>query len=217
MTTVLTLLLLNGVLGAIDTLWYHEWRARLPEQGGPIRLELALHAGRDAVYVVVYGTLGWVAWTGGSAAVLAALLAVEIVITLTDFVVEDRLRPAIGGMAAGERVLHSAMAIVYGAMLAHLVPIALRWSDGAGGLVTHGSDGPPTWMAIVATLFAIGIGLSGLRDALAVFGVGVFAVRAPGRGDPQTESAARALSPSSSSSAKPVSPAAAARRPKLTT
>lgn len=168
MNQVLALLLLNGVLGAIDTLWYHEWKTKLPSRGGAIRLELALHAGRDAVYAVIYGTLGWVAWTGAATVVLAALIGLEIVITLTDFVVEDRHRPLIGGMAAGERVLHSLMAIVYGAMLAKLLPIMTTWWSLDSGLTAHErlGAGPPTVVAIVATVFGIGIALSGVRDAL---------------------------------------------------
>lgn len=170
MTTVLTLLLINGALGAADTLWYHEWKARLPRRGGPFRSELALHAGRDAVYVVVYGSLGWVAWTGRAAPVLVALLAAEIVITLTDFVVEDRVRPAIGGLAAGERVLHTSMAIVYGAMLAELGPIVAGWWSIEGGLQPHTGDAPPIWMAVTASILAAGIAVSGLRDAAAALG-----------------------------------------------
>ena len=131
MTIVVLLLLANGVLGAVDTLWYHEHRAALPRRPDRHRTELWLHAGRDAVYAVLYGTIGWVAWQGAWAAVLAALLAVEIVITLADFVVEDRTR----SLAPGERVLHSVMAIVYGAMLTRLVPEIAAWSGGPTGLV----------------------------------------------------------------------------------
>ncbi|MDH3681261.1 MAG: hypothetical protein OEV40_15080 [Acidimicrobiia bacterium] len=167
MTAVVALLLVNGTLGAADTLWYHEWKVRLPARPGPFRLELALHAGRDAVYVVVYGSLGWVAWTGRATPVLVGLLGAEIVITLVDFVVEDRLRPAIGGMAAGERMLHSAMAIVYGAMLAQLVPILAGWWGADGGLQPHTDQAPPLWMAVIASVLAAGIALSGLRDAVA--------------------------------------------------
>ena len=31
------LLLAQGILGAFDTLWYHEWRARLPSQPAAVR------------------------------------------------------------------------------------------------------------------------------------------------------------------------------------
>ncbi len=220
MNLVLMLLLLNGVLGAIDTLWYHEWKAKLPSRGGPLRLELALHAGRDAVYAFIYGTLGWVAWTGQATLVLVALIGLEIVITLADFVVEDRLRPAIGGLAAGERVLHSLMAIVYGAMLANLVPELLAWSRFETGLVSHQQLGgqPPLWISLTATAFGIGIAGSGIRDAMAAVGAQAVKTMEPVRDlAAYTDSTARAEAPSSSSPLSPVNPASAARRPKLTT
>ena len=58
------------------------------------------------------------AWQGGWALVLAALLAAEIILTLTDFVVEDAVRSTFGGVYPGERVMHAVMGLVYGAMLA---------------------------------------------------------------------------------------------------
>jgi len=59
-TTALWLLVAQGVLGAFDTLYYHEWRARLPAGGAQSRPELLLHASRDFVYAALFGTLGWV-------------------------------------------------------------------------------------------------------------------------------------------------------------
>jgi len=162
MTTVVLLLLVNGVLGAVDTLWYHEHRAALPRRPDRHRAELRLHAGRDAVYAVLYGTIGWVAWQGAWAAVLAGLLAVEIVITLADFVVEDRTR----SLSPGERVLHSVMAIVYGAMLTRLVPEIAGWSGEPTGLVAA-PGAVPAALAITASVLAAGIALSGVRDAAA--------------------------------------------------
>jgi hypothetical protein len=154
MTTVVGLLLANGVLGAVDTVWYHEIRAGLPRRPDRHRTELRLHAARDAVYAVLYGTIGWWAWRGAWAAVLGALLAVEIVITLADFVVEDRTRT----LGAGERVLHSVMAIVYGVMLGRLAPLL------AAGAHTAATGAVATPLAVVATAFGAGIALSGLRD-----------------------------------------------------
>lgn len=164
MTVVLALLLANAVLGAWDTLWYHEYRTALPRHLHSTRTELGLHAARDGVYVVLYGTLALVMPSGWLVVPLGALVITEIAITLLDFVVEDRDRPAIGGIAPGERILHSAMAIVYGAMLAYLVPLAIEAWNGPTGLVRHDA---PAWMSICAGAAAIGIAGSGVRDALA--------------------------------------------------
>jgi hypothetical protein len=162
MTAVVILLLANGVLGAVDTLWYHEHRAGLARRPDRHRTELWLHAGRDAVYAVLYGTIGWVAWQGAWAAVLAGLLAVEIAITLADFVVEDRTRR----LAPGERVLHSVMAIVYGAMLTRLLPALAGWVAEPTALLPATGAVPPL-LAWTATVLGAGIAVSGARDALA--------------------------------------------------
>jgi hypothetical protein len=167
MTAAVVLLLVNVVLGAWDTLWYHEYRARLASRVPHTAPELRLHVGRDAVYVVLYGTLAWWRPTGWLVPVAVVLLASEVLMTLADFVVEDRDRPAIGGLAPGERVLHSLMAVVYGAMLCRLVPELVAGAGEPTGLV---ASGIPGWMAAAATLAACGIAVSGTRDALALRG-----------------------------------------------
>lgn len=167
MTVVLILLLVNGVLGAWDTLWYHEYRARLAEQVAHARTELRLHVTRDAVYVLLYGGLalgrpgGW--WVGA----LGLALAIEIAATLADFVVEDRDRPAIGGLAPGERILHTVMAIIYGAMLANLFPLLTDWATEDTALLAHDAPLP---LRVATLVFAFGIAATGTRDALALAG-----------------------------------------------
>lgn len=168
MTIVLALLLVNAVLGAWDTLWYHEYRARLTQRIEHTATELKLHAARDAIYSVIYLVLS--SWRPGGwlVAALGLALAAEIVITLTDFVIEDRDRPAIGGIAKGERILHTLMAIVYGAMLAQLIPRLFEaWAE-PSRLVTHDA---PAWMTVAMVVVAAGIAASGIRDAAAVFSV----------------------------------------------
>lgn len=101
--------------------WYHEWRQRLPSRPTAAR-ELRLHAARDFAYAVVFGSLAWAEWRGWLAWVFGAVLAFEVLITLWDFIEEDISRP----LPAGERVMHTVMAIVYGAFLANLVPVLVR-------------------------------------------------------------------------------------------
>lgn len=57
MLTALWLLFAQGVLGAFDTLYYHEYKLRLPAQPHA-RHELQLHACRDFAYAVLFGTIG---------------------------------------------------------------------------------------------------------------------------------------------------------------
>src|SRR5262249_55588109 len=112
-STALWLLALQGVIGAFDTLYYHEWRARLPAAGSIAGPELKLHAARDVLYAVLFATLPWVAWQGIWAAVLVAILVAEVLLTLADFVTETTVRRSLGDVYAGERVTHAIMGIVY--------------------------------------------------------------------------------------------------------
>ena len=169
MTTALWLLAVQGAIGAFDTFYYHEWRARLPALLGA-RPELRLHAVRALVYAVLFAALPRVEWRGAWAYVLGALLAAEIFITLRDFVVEDTVRRAIGGVFAGERTTHTLMAIIYGAMLANLLPALGAWRGAATALAPH-TQAVPAGLVWLLTLMSVGVALSGLRDAYAALGL----------------------------------------------
>ncbi len=170
MIATLECLAVLGGLGAIDTLYFHEYRGHLPAQHGGIDTELKLHAGRDAVYVIVFGTLPWVVWSGGFAVALVLLLLIEIVLTMTDFVVEDRVRGPLGGVCPGERVLHGLMAIVYGGMLISLAPTVVGWIHGPTRLEATPSA-TPLWLGLLLSSMAAGIAISGARDCFAAHGV----------------------------------------------
>jgi len=167
MNAALTLLLVQGALGAFDTLWYHEWQQRLATRATG-RRELLLHASRDFAYGLLFGSLAWVTWNGWWALALAALLLGEIVITLLDFVEEDLHRP----LPPGERVMHTIMAIAYGAFLANLVPQMVAWSNQPTGF-TAADYGPISWLL---TLMAIGVLGSGIRDSIAGLRLAPFSV-----------------------------------------
>jgi len=67
MKSVLYLLTVLALLGAFDTLYYHEWRARLPALGRSARSELRLHAFRDFVYTILLSvSRGWYGKGGSS-------------------------------------------------------------------------------------------------------------------------------------------------------
>ena len=63
MQAVLTLLALQGVLGAFDNFWNHELKARLPATPSA-GTELRLHAARQLIYAVLFATIGWWEWHG---------------------------------------------------------------------------------------------------------------------------------------------------------
>ena len=170
MTTALWLLAIQGIIGAFDTLYYHEWRARLAAGGSGTAPELKLHAARDFLYAALFGALPHLAWQGLWAVVLAAILLAEIILTLTDFVVERRVRKPLGDVYGGERVTHAVMGIIYGAMLANLLPALWRWllSPTALAPTQAAAPEPLRW---ILTLMAIVVFLSGARDLYAALGL----------------------------------------------
>jgi hypothetical protein len=168
MTLILSLLLIQGLFGAFDTLYYHEWRARLPGLGAQAGAELKLHALRDFIYAIVFATLPWIGWHGLWAGVFVILLVAEIIITLADFVVEDRVRKPLGGVFPGERITHALMGIIYGAMLAYLIPVIIQWWQLETDLVMIPYS-IPLVLRWFPTLMAAGLVLSGVRDLCAAY------------------------------------------------
>ncbi len=166
MIVALWLLAIQGVIGAFDTVYYHEWRARLPARGKQAASELKLHAARDFFYAVLFATLPWIAWQGAWVLLLAGVFIAEIVLTLTDFVVEIAVRKQLGDVYAGERVTHAVMGILYGAMIANLIPSLRHWRALPTAFVAE-------WAAVPDLLrwglfaMAAGVFLSGLRDLYA--------------------------------------------------
>ena len=129
-----------------------------------------MHAARDFFYAVLFGTLPWIAWHGLWVLALVAVFLAEIVLTMTDFVVEIRVRRPLGDVYAGERITHAVMAIVYGAMIAHLVPTLADWWSQPTALVV------PTAPLLevlrwALTVMAAGVFVSGVRDLCAALGV----------------------------------------------
>lgn len=166
MIVALWLLAIQGVIGAFDTIYYHEWRARLPARGRLAASELKLHAARDFFYGVLFSTLPWLAWQGAWVVVLVAVFVAEIVLTLTDFVVEMTVRKELGDVYAGERVTHAIMGILYGAMIANLLPQLTAWWMRPTALAVEWAPVPPALSGSLI-LMAAGVTLSGLRDLYA--------------------------------------------------
>ena len=170
MKLALYLLAALALLGAFDTLYYHEWRAKLPALGALARSELRLHALRDFVYAVLFAALPWLALQGWYVVILAALFFTEIVLTLWDFVVEDWVRKPLGGVYPGERVMHGVMGIVYGAMLASIVPTLRTWWYRPSEITLS----PPIvgkGLRLIMVGMALGVFLSGIRDLSAAAGL----------------------------------------------
>jgi uncharacterized protein (TIGR01777 family) len=159
MTTLLwALLLIQIAVGAFDTIYHHELTERLPWRPSQER-ELALHAVRNLLYASVFILIGWFETHGVWAFVLMAILVVEVVITLIDFVEEDLSR----ALPASERINHTLLAVNYGAILCLLIPRLLEWSRDPTALkpAFYG------FWSILMALSAVAVIIAGLRDYFA--------------------------------------------------
>ncbi|ATQ75757.1 TIGR01777 family protein [Massilia violaceinigra] len=154
----LQLMAVQGCLGAFDTLYHHELTEALPGRASA-RLELRIHALRSLIYCAMYIGLACWRFNGLWAVALLLVFAVEIALTLWDFVVEDQTRL----LPATERVTHTVLTLNGGAFIALLalnagesmtLPTALVWEP-------HGA------LSAFLLLCGAGVGLSGVRDAFA--------------------------------------------------
>lgn len=158
MNTIFLLLSIQAALGAFDNLWHHELEARLPQRTSA-RYELSLHAAREAIYGVVFFGLAWFEWRGAFAALLAALLLVELGITLADFLEEDRTRR----LPPFERVLHTVLTISYGLFLGLIAPVLWTWVQQPTAMVLA----PHGWVSWLFTAYAVGVWAWSVRNVLA--------------------------------------------------
>jgi uncharacterized protein (TIGR01777 family) len=164
MSLVLGLLLVQCLLGAFDNFWHHELEAKLPQRPAA-REELKLHSARELIYGALFFGIAWWTWSGWLAVAVALLLAIEVAVTIQDFLVEDRTRR----LPPLERALHTIMALNYGAVLAIWLPELWAWFQQPTGVaaVTYG------WMSWVLTFFATGVAVWGIRNLIAVARLGV--------------------------------------------
>lgn len=160
MQTVINLLIVQAVLGGYDVLWHHEWKERLPTRPESA-LEQKLHGIREIFYAVVFIGLAWWEWHGGYAWWLAALIALEMLLTAWDFVEEDRSRR----LSASERVTHLVLSMNGGAYLALLFTPWLAWSQAptALSIVDYGI------CSRLLTGFGLGVFVWGMRDLCSGF------------------------------------------------
>jgi len=153
-----TLIAIQLAMGAFDTIYHHELTERLPWRSSQ-QHELALHAIRNLLYAAVFILIGWFEPHGVWALLLMAVLVIEVVITLADFVEEDLSRI----LPASERINHTLLALNYGGILCLLLPQLLNWSHRATQLepAFYG------FWSILLTVSAVGVIVSGFRDYFA--------------------------------------------------
>lgn len=161
--TALLILAAQTIIGALDNVLHHEITERLPSRPSA-RRELALHSAREGIYGVLFLIFAWIEPSGVFAAAVLALLLIEVVITIADFLEEDRSRH----LPPFERVLHTVLAVLYGTFLALMIPWLLVQTAKASS-IAFVSHGLLSWFF---TLASIGVLAFSVRNAFAVRALG---------------------------------------------
>ncbi|WP_431824092.1 TIGR01777 family oxidoreductase [Burkholderia sp. F1] len=156
----INLLIAQGLMGAFDTLYHHELTQDLPHHPRA-RLELTIHAVRSVLYGLVFASFANLAFHGAWGAAIAALLLVEVLLTLWDFIVEDQSRK----LPATERVLHTLLAVNGGAFICTYAMQLVEWSHASTALLAADLG----WRGWLLDLFAAGVTASGIRDGRAAW------------------------------------------------
>ena len=154
-TLLWTLVAIQIAMGGFDVVFHHEMTERLAWKDNAAH-ELKLHAWRNLFYALLFLTFAWTQPLGWLAIALVVVLTAEIAITLWDFVEEDMTRK----LPPTERVLHTLLAINYGAILALIAPAIVAWAWQPTGIawVSYG------WGSAFLTLAAVGVFGFALRD-----------------------------------------------------
>jgi uncharacterized protein len=159
----LILLMVQGLLGAFDTLYHHELTQDLAHQP-TARLELKIHAVRSMLYGVLFALMANAQLQGALVYVIVTLIGIEVGLTLWDFVVEDHSRL----LPSSERITHTILAINGGAIFVGYGFVLFDW-QAMPTEVQHLNRG---WLTAVLTVMAVGVFLSGVRDAHAAWVLG---------------------------------------------
>ncbi len=157
-------------MGAFDTMYHHELRAKLPQQTSAAQ-ELRIHGIRSVLYTIVFAGLACLVWGGVWTLVLAAIVLIEVFLTLWDFLIEDNSRK----LPWSERVLHTVLAINGGAVFCLTAIEMLQWwrLPNELSVVQYG------WFTPLLCLFALGVLASGIRDTIASRRLSALAARPP--------------------------------------
>lgn len=152
------LLVIHGVIGAVDTFVNHELIARLPHRI-KARREIGIHAVREALYGMLFGAIAWFDWHGAWAVPVAVTLFASLLIDAIDEYVENHTRV----LPQNERMLHFALIMNLGFITLVMLPILLDWHAQPARLVPadHGS------LSWLLSACALGAGIWSLRDFFA--------------------------------------------------
>ncbi len=147
MTALQAMLLLHGLLGGADVLLNHELLVRLPSRPGAAA-EQRLHSLREAIFGLLFPSLGLFAWHGWLAWWPALLLLAETGVSLRDTIVEVDTRR----LPVPERILHVLLFINLGVIATLLLQALPGWRALPSGVHALPAGGPAYWLAAMGAV-----------------------------------------------------------------
>lgn len=137
MNLAFEVLMVVALLGGVDVLWFHLYRLRLYERPAS-RAEQFTHLSRHLLFAALSGLMV----TGAPRWVLMALLAIDLVNSLVDLVLEPRSRAELGGVSGLESAIHGAAVFGLGMVTALVWTSSTTWEPSSlqllRGLATSG-------------------------------------------------------------------------------
>ncbi len=164
------ILLILGLCGAVDILLYHSVSHGIRTHPDS-RQELIVHSLRGPTYATLFVLVPNCALHGGFFWMLIALFAVDVGISIWDFLIERASREFLGGLPSGEYVLHMIMAMFFGGLVTSVCLQAGAWAALPTRL-TYAPNGSPLWIHLAMAIMAVIVLYSGGLDAAAAVRLG---------------------------------------------
>jgi hypothetical protein len=159
------LLFVLGLLGAADIALYHTVSHGIRHHPDS-RAELVTHALRGPTYAALFLLLPNFVLAGWWFLAIPGLFLIDLSISIADFYLEGESRRRLGGLPAGEYVLHIVLAMLFGALVASVLYEAGHWLWESSA-VRYEPAAVPALLRLALAVMAVLVLISGLQDARA--------------------------------------------------
>jgi hypothetical protein len=180
METATYLLFVLGSLGATDIALYHSFAHGIRSHPDS-RAELVTHSLRGPTYAALFLLVPNFALHGVYFWCLVALFAFDVAISLVDFALERRSRQFLGGLPSGEYVLHTIIAMFFGALVAAVGFGAGEWAK-LPSEISYAPADVPLLLRCMMAVMAVLVFASGVQDGIAALRLWGQELRSPTTG-----------------------------------
>ena len=156
------LLFILGCLGGTDILLYHSISHSIRSHQDS-RLELFIHSLRGPTYAALFLLVPNFALHGRFFWLLIAIFVFDVLISLADFIIERESREFFGGLPTGEYVLHTILAMLFGALVTSVFYSVGNWAALPTRFAYEPANVPVVLRAVMA-LMSVMVLASGAMD-----------------------------------------------------